>query len=138
MLSRVWVGVDTECHSSVPRPLRWILNKLFKYFGKYIRKLLIPKDLGMRNLAHMSQEMNQLASFLPELYHKYYNNNNNNHSNDNAKNQSKNMKYNPMLSQQLNNFNVPTTHDLQRNDNISNNHLNHIATDTTDVKNDQS
>merc|ERR1712228_891920 len=65
MKSRFWIG-EATVDKSVPIPLRWIIEILFAF--PFMRKIMIPKDIGKRVLMHCAKEMNNLASFLPELY----------------------------------------------------------------------
>ena len=65
MKSRFWIG-EASVDNTVPVPLRWIIGLLFSF--PFMRKIMIPGDIGKRVLMHCAQEMNNLSKFLPELY----------------------------------------------------------------------
>ena len=69
MKSRFWVG-NATIDDTIPIPLRWIITLLFSF--PFMRKVLIPNDIGSRILIHCAKEMNNLATFLPQLYSMYH------------------------------------------------------------------
>ena len=69
MKSRFWIG-DAIVDDTIPIPLRWIINILFSL--PFMRKVLIPSDIGQRILTHCAKEMGNLATFLPQLYNLYH------------------------------------------------------------------
>ena len=66
MRSRFWLG-KPEVLGSRDDDLR---NKVLG--AAWIRRLLVPRDLGRDMVLHCAMEMNHLARFLPELYALYH------------------------------------------------------------------
>ena len=66
MRSRFWLG-KVEIRGV---PTSGILNKIAS--SKFVADHAIPIETGRKMLVHCAMEMNQLASFLPELYTDYH------------------------------------------------------------------
>jgi hypothetical protein len=68
MRSRFWVG-----HKVLKAGVsdKSIINRLIN--KKIAKKLLLPKNVGLALAMHCTQEYNNLAQILPELYDSYAN-----------------------------------------------------------------
>jgi hypothetical protein len=64
MRSRFWSG-DIKFRNQLVGPL---LDRILN--TRFMRKKLVKDELGRDLTIHCAEEMNRLAGFLPELYHK--------------------------------------------------------------------